>query len=86
MIARGLKVNLQRLARSRIGAEPVRIAVAIKPAARASLAPAIILLLLALAALLGAQPSGYPREMEIGAIVLACLGAVLLIARLLRRR
>jgi hypothetical protein len=66
--------------------DPVRKPAAIRPAARASLAPAIVLLLLALAALLGAQPSGDPREMEIGAMVLACLGAVLLIARLLRRR
>jgi hypothetical protein len=42
--------------------------------------------LLALAALLAADASGYPREMDIGAIVLASLGALLLIARLLRRR
>jgi hypothetical protein len=43
-------------------------------------------LLLALAASLADDVSGYPREMNIAAVVLACLGALLLIARLLRRR
>jgi hypothetical protein len=66
--------------------DPVRKPAAIKPAGRPSLAPGIVLLLLALAALFAADASGYPREMDIGAIVLASLGALLLIARLLRRR
>jgi hypothetical protein len=43
-------------------------------------------LLLALAALLADDVSGYPREMNLAAIVLACLGALLLIVRLVRRR
>jgi hypothetical protein len=43
-------------------------------------------LLLALIALLGAQPSGYPREMDLGAAVLAVFGVLLLIIRIVRRR
>jgi hypothetical protein len=66
--------------------DPVRKPAAVKPAGRPSLAPGIVLLLVALAALLAADVSGYPREMDLGAIVLASLGAVLLIVSLLRRR
>ena len=67
--------------------DPVRKPAALKPGgARPSLAAGILPLLLALAASLADDVSGYPREMNIAAIVLACLGALLLIARLLRRR
>jgi hypothetical protein len=67
--------------------DPVRKPVPIRPAgARPSLTAGIVPLVLALAAFVAADPSGYPREMDIGAMVLAGLGALLLIARLLRRR
>ncbi len=66
--------------------DPVRKPAAVKPPGRPSLAPGIVLLLVALAALVAADASGYPREMDIGAIVLASLAALLLIVRLLRRR
>ena len=46
----------------------------------------ILPLILALAAFLAAEPSGYPRDMDIAAAVLALVGALVLIARLLRRR
>ena len=66
--------------------DPVRKPVPIKQGGRgASLVAGIVPLLLALAALAGAQASGYPREMRIAAVILACLGVLLLIIRLLRR-
>jgi hypothetical protein len=46
----------------------------------------VVPLVLALAALAGAQASGYPREMDAAAAVLATVGVLILIARLLRRR
>ena len=46
----------------------------------------IVALVLALAALAGAQASGYPREMDLAASILATVGVLILIARLLRRR
>ncbi len=67
--------------------EPVR-----KPAplgARRSgppLVAGILPLLLALVALVGAQASGYPKEADIAAAVLAVIGALILAARLVRRR
>lgn len=67
--------------------EPLR-----KPAPLASrrsgppLLAAMVPLVLALAALAGAQASGYPREMDAAAAVLATVGILILIARLLRRR
>jgi hypothetical protein len=50
------------------------------------LAAGILPLLLALAALAGAQASGHPMEMDAAAAVLATVGVLILIARLLRRR
>lgn len=67
--------------------DPVR-----KPATLASrrggppLFAGILPLLLALVALAGAQASGYPREMELAAAVLAALGVLLVITRVVRRR
>jgi hypothetical protein len=67
--------------------EPVR-----KPAPLPSrqngppLIAAIVPLVLALVTLAAAQASGYPREMDAAAAVLAAAGVVLLIARLRRRR
>jgi len=67
--------------------EPVR-----KPATLPSsrtgppLVAGILPLLLALAALAGAQPSGYPMEMDAAAAVLATVGILILSTRLLRRR
>ena len=46
----------------------------------------ILPLLLALVALAGAQASGYPREAEIAAAVLAATGVVMVITRIARRR
>ena len=46
----------------------------------------VVALVLALAALAGAQASGYPRELDVAAAVLAAVGVLILIARLLRRR
>jgi hypothetical protein len=46
----------------------------------------VMALVLALGALAGAQASGYPREMDAAAAVLATVGILILIARLLRRR
>jgi uncharacterized membrane protein len=45
----------------------------------------VLPLLLALAVLAGAQASGYPKAMDAAAAVLAILGALILVARLLRR-
>ena len=46
----------------------------------------IIPLLLALVALAGAQASGYPREAEVAAAVLAVVGVLVLTTRIVRRR
>ncbi len=46
----------------------------------------ILPLLLALVVLAGAQPSGYPREADIAAAVLAVVGVLMLTARIVRRR
>jgi hypothetical protein len=43
-------------------------------------------LILALAVLAGAQATGYPREMEAAAAVLAVIGVLILITRAVRRR
>jgi hypothetical protein len=68
-------------------ADPVRKPAPIGPSRRGpSLIAAIVPLVLALAALAAADASGYPREMDIAAIILACLGAGLQMARLRRRR
>ena len=67
--------------------EPVR-----KPATLTSsrsgppLVAAVVPLVLALVAVVAAQASGYPREMDAGAAVLAAVGVVILITRLRRRR
>jgi hypothetical protein len=47
---------------------------------------AILPLLLALVVLAGAQASGYPREANIAAAILAVVGVLLVIARIARRR
>lgn len=46
----------------------------------------ILPLILSLAALAGAQASGYPREADIAAVVLAVVGILVLIARVIRGR
>jgi len=46
---------------------------------------AVLALVLALAAFAGAEASGYPKELDAAAIILAAVGVVILIARLLRR-
>jgi hypothetical protein len=46
----------------------------------------ILPLLLALVVLAGGQTSGYPREAQIGAALLAIAGALMVIARVVRRR
>jgi len=46
----------------------------------------VVPLLLALAALAGAQASGYPREMDAAAAILAVVGVLILITRAVRRR
>jgi hypothetical protein len=67
--------------------DPVRKPVPIKQVGRGmSLVAAVVPLLLALAALIVAEPSGYPREMDTAAVILGCLGVLVLIVRLLRRR
>jgi hypothetical protein len=67
--------------------DPVRKPAAVTPRrGRPSLVAGIVPLLLGLAALVADDVSGYPREMNLAAIVLACLGALLLIVRLVRRR
>jgi len=67
--------------------DPVRKPVAIT-ARRGGppLVAGIIPFLLALVALALADTSGYPGEMHLAAAVLAALGALLLTARLVRRR
>jgi hypothetical protein len=67
--------------------DPVRKPVPITPVGRGrSLVAGIVPLLLALAALIAAEASGYPREMVIAAVILTCLGVLVLIVRLRRRR
>lgn len=67
--------------------DPVRKPVPIKEGGRGgSLVVGIVPLLLALAALIAGEASGYPREMDIAAGILASLGVMLLIVRLRRRR
>ncbi|MDP9323993.1 MAG: hypothetical protein M3P13_10200 [Acidobacteriota bacterium] len=67
--------------------DPVRKPVPIKPVGRRMpLVAAVVPLLLALAALALGESSGYPREMDIAAVILASAGILVLIARLLRRR
>jgi hypothetical protein len=67
--------------------DPVRKPVPIKPVGRGMpLVAAVVPLLLALAALALGEASGYPREMHIAAVILASVGILVLIARLLRRR
>lgn len=68
--------------------DPVRKPVPLGPrgAAGPSLLVAVVPLLLALTFLLAANPSGHPAAMELAAGVMAAVGAVLLIARLARRR
>jgi len=67
--------------------EPVR-----KPAALQNrggglpLVAALLPLLLSLALVAGARASGYPKEFDIAAAVLAAVGVLMLIARLARRR
>jgi len=46
----------------------------------------ILPLLLSLVILAGAQTSGYPREADIAAAVVAFVGILMLIARVVRRR
>lgn len=46
----------------------------------------ILPLVLALVALAGAQATSYPREVEISAAVLAAVGVLIVIARVVRRR
>jgi hypothetical protein len=46
----------------------------------------ILPLLLALVALAGAQASGYPREADIAAAILAVVGVLVIITRIVRRR
>lgn len=66
--------------------DPIRKPVPITRGRRMSLLAAVIPLLLALGALIGGEASGYPREMGIAAVVLACCGFLLLIVGFLRRR
>lgn len=67
--------------------EPVRKAAPL-PSRRTGppLLTGIVPLLVALAALAGAQASGYPREMDAAAAVLAVIGVLILITRAVRRR
>ena len=46
----------------------------------------ILPLLLALVVVAGAQASGYPREADIAATILAVVGVLVFIARIVRRR
>ena len=46
----------------------------------------ILPLILSLAALAGAQASGYPREADLAAVVLAVVGILMLMARVIRHR
>ena len=68
--------------------DPVRKPVPLGPGGGAgpSLTVAIVPLLLALACLAAANPSGHPAALDLTAGVLAAVGAVLLITRLARRR
>jgi hypothetical protein len=68
--------------------DPVRKPAPIKAGGGAwpPLTAAIIPLLLALPLILLAQSTSYPREMTVAGGILAALGALLLVARLLRRR
>ena len=66
--------------------DPVRKPVPIKRGRRMSILAGVLPLLLALAALVGREASGYPREMGIAAVVLAFCGLLLLIVGVLRRR
>jgi hypothetical protein len=43
-------------------------------------------LVLALVAVAGAQASGYPREADVAAAILAVVGVLVIIARIVRRR
>jgi len=67
--------------------EPVRKPAPV-PSGRSGppLVAGILPLILALAALVGAQASGHPTEMDVAAAVLATVGALMLSARLVRRR
>jgi hypothetical protein len=67
--------------------DPVRKPVAVRPGGSApSLLSGIAILLVALLLLVFAKASGYPQYMNAAAIVVALIGAVVLGARLLRRR
>ena len=59
---------------------------AIKRGRRMPLLAGVVPLVLALAAVIGGEASGYPREMGTAAVVLACCGLLLLIVGFLRRR
>lgn len=66
--------------------DPIRQPVPIKRGRRMPLLAGVVPLVLALAALIGGEASGYPREMGIAAVVLACCGLLLLIVGFLRQR
>ena len=67
--------------------DPVRKPVPVRPGGSApSLLSGIAILLVALLLLVFAKASGYPQYMNAAAIVVALIGAVVLGARLLRRR
>jgi hypothetical protein len=67
--------------------DPVRKPVPVRPAGSApSLLSGIAILVVALLMLVFARASGYPQYMNPAAMVVALIGAVVLGARLLRRR
>ena len=67
--------------------DPVRTPASLpSPPGGPPLMAGIIPLLLALVALAGAQASGYPREAEVAAAVLAVVGVLVLTTRIVRRR
>jgi hypothetical protein len=68
--------------------DPVRKPVTIKPRGSAwpSLVAGVAPLLLALYLLMATDTSAHPKEMTAAAGVLAAIGALLLIARVIRRR
>ena len=67
--------------------DPVRKAVPLDRGGSApSLLTAVVILVLVLIMLVFAQASGYPQAMNAAAIVLAIVGVVVLVSRLLRRR
>jgi len=67
--------------------EPVRKPVVLqKRSGGLPLVAVLLPLLLALALVAGARASGYPKEFDIAAAVLAAVGVVMLIARVARRR